>query len=102
MIKRTREEREALVKQWRESGKRMSTWCSEHKIPITTFCGWTYIKKASKRNKVIARDDFTELRNEASVAKVLIEWRGCKIHVDPQTASTVLEKCLPIIGRFSC
>ena len=101
MIKRTHKERESLVKDWKESGKQMTAWCSEHQIPITTFYSWVYGRKESKKNKVIARDNFTELRNEVSIEKVLIEWRGCKIHLDPRTASIVLEKCLPIIGRFS-
>jgi hypothetical protein len=102
MIRRTRQEREALVRQWRASGKTMTAWCSEQQIPVTTFCGWAYAKRALKGNKMIARSDFTELKNEVPTAKVLIEWCGCKIHADPETASTILEKCLPIIGRFSC
>ncbi len=102
MIRRTRQEREALVKQWRASGKKMTAWCSEQQIPITTFCGWAYAKRSLKENKMIARSDFTELRNEVPTAKVVIEWRGCKIHIDCEAASTILEKCLPIIGGFSC
>ena len=102
MIRRTRQEREALVKQWRASGKKMTAWCSEQQIPVTTFCGWAYPKRSLKRNKIIARSDFTELKNELPTAKVIIEWRGCKIHIEAETASVILEKCLPIIGRFSC
>ena len=102
MIRRTREEREALVKQWRESGKTMTAWCSEQQIPITTFCGWAYPKKASKKSNIVTRTDFAELRDEMSTAKVLIEWRGCKIHIDCEAAPMILERCLPIIGRFSC
>ena len=102
MTRRTWEEREALVRQWRESGKKMSDWCRERQIPITTFCGWAYPKRSLKRNKIIARSDFTELKNELPTAKVIIEWRGSKIHIEAETASVILEKCLPIIGRFSC
>jgi hypothetical protein len=102
MTRRTWEEREALVRQWRESGKKMSDWCRERQIPITTFCGWAYRKKRPNRNTIVSRSDFTELKNEVSGAKVLIEWLGCKIHIDSQNASQILEKCLSIIGRLSC
>jgi len=102
MAGRTWEERETLVRQWRESGKKMSDWCRERQIPITTFCGWTYRKKRSHKNHIVSRSDFTELKNETRDPKVLIEWFGCKIYIDSQNASQILEKCLPIIGRLSC
>ena len=102
MIKRTWKEREALVKRWRESGKKMSDWCRGEQISITTFCGWAYRKKRANRNNKIFRHDFTELKNENFEAKVLIEWLGCRIYIDSQKAPQILEKCLPIIGKFLC
>lgn len=102
MIRRTREERDALVSQWRASGKKMVDWCREQQIPITTFCGWAYAKKAPKGHAVAARSDFTELTGAGSLTRVRIEWRGCTIDADPHTARLILEKCLPIMGRYSC
>jgi hypothetical protein len=104
MIKRTRNEWKALVEQWKASGKTMTAWCRECQIPKNTFIYWAKgsPKRVSKKSAEIARNDFTELKGGEPKAEVLIEWRGCKIHIDGEAASIILGKCLHIIGRHSC
>jgi hypothetical protein len=103
MIKRTRDEWKMLVEQWRASGRSMTAWCREQQIHKNTFIYWTKISAPPKKVDMV-RDDFTELKNEkhASTAGVLIEWRGCKIHLDHAIAPLILEKCLHVIGRHRC
>jgi hypothetical protein len=104
MIKRTRDEWNVLVEQWKASGKTMSAWCREHQIPKTTFVYWVKgpPKRASRKNIGIARNDFTELKDAVLKTDVLIEWRGCKIYIEGATAPLILGKCLHIIGKNAC
>jgi hypothetical protein len=104
MIKRTREEWTALVEQWKASGKTMAAWCLEYQIHKNTFSYWVKgaPKRLPKKNIGIARNAFTELTDETSKTDVLIEWRGCKIHIDGETASLILEKCLHVMGKHLC
>lgn len=90
-----------LIKEWKGSGKTLTKWCREHGIPKTSFTYWVK-REFSKKKTGITRDDFAELRNEISQADVLIEWRGCKIHITRDIDSLMLEKCLRIIGRQPC
>ena len=100
MIRRTREERDALVSQWRASGKKMVDWCREQQIPITTFCGWAYAKKAPKGHAVAARSDFTELPGAGSLTSPsLQDFAGdlCKI----LASSELYFACITLPGPFS-
>ena len=108
MIKRTRDEWNMLVEQWKASGQTMSAWCREHQIHKNTFIYWAKglpkrtSKRATKQNIGIARDDFTELKGGELKTDVLIEWRGCRIHIDGAIAPLILGKCLHIIGKHPC
>jgi hypothetical protein len=103
MTRKTRNEWKTLVEQWRASGKPMTAWCREQRIPKNTFMYW--IKGGIyKKNANIARNDFTELKrgDPTSTEGVLIEWHGCKIHLNHDIALLILEKGLYIIGRHQC
>ena len=101
MIKRTRDEWIILVEKWKNSGKTMTAWCREYQIPKNTFIYW--IKGgAAKKDIGIARDNFIELKGEEPKTCVLIEWRGCKIHLNRDISPLILEKCLQVIGKRQC
>jgi transposase-like protein len=101
MTRRTREEWGALVKEWQTSGKSMTAWCRENQIHKNTLIYWVQ-RDAPKKASKITRHDFTELKEDPVKEKILIEWRGCKIHADARIALQILDKCLHFIERASC
>jgi transposase-like protein len=101
MLKRSREEKVALVKQWKESGKTMAAWCHEHLIPKTTLFSWVYPKrKKNHESPSLTHSDFIELqKNEVVKTGVTIESQGIKIHLEKGFDSSTLEQCLKILIR---
>ncbi|MBI3258290.1 MAG: hypothetical protein HYZ54_02235 [Ignavibacteriae bacterium] len=101
MLKKAPEEREAMVKQWKESGKTMAEWCRERRIPKTIFFCWTR-KKKPKAKLCLARNHFTELKSEEPQTGIVIECRGVKIYVEKNFNPTLLTKCLRLIKGETC
>lgn len=111
MEKRTKEEWLNLVKQWKNSGKRMTEWCREHQIPKTSFCYHLPKEKKSNTQTPLTSQSFIELTNPPSQpyqAKastetgVTIEYQKARIHLTKDFDSAVLTKCLKALKEVIC
>lgn len=105
MITRSQKEREDLIKQWKESGKAMGTWCRENLIPESTFFYWINPRKPQGKAHTepqVDRSDFTELRNEESGTGIIIECQGIKISIEKHFDTLTLENFLKILMRQKC
>lgn len=102
MQKRTKVERGALVKQWKESGKSMAMWCKENRISKTTFFYWVQREKPKITNAPLARSDFAELKNPIAEPALEIRCRGVHICLSNNFDPQALQKCLKVLRNFAC
>ena len=58
MSKFTEEEKSRMIKEWQATGKNMSKWCVEHRIPKSTF--YTWVNRGSKKQKILDIKKFIE------------------------------------------
>jgi hypothetical protein len=86
-----------MARKW----KKMTVWCRENNIPKSTFQVWLYPERKHKKKKITPENPFAGRKNDTSESKIVLEWMGCKIFVNSQHVTEVLEKCLPIIRQFS-
>ena len=99
MSKRTLEERTALVKQWQESGKNMTTWCRENLIPSASFSYWIHPNKKKCRRSSVSRSNFVELQEDVPLSGIAIEYDGFKISLQKHFDATTLKQCLQILRK---
>jgi hypothetical protein len=55
-LRRSRQEKERLIEQWRESGKTKKSFCAELQLNYQTFIGWVNPKKKRKRFSGVLED----------------------------------------------
>jgi transposase-like protein len=101
-VHRTQEEKNAIIKQWRESGKSMGAWCRETNIlPETTLYGWIKPKKP-KSSLRLSHKSFTELKSPSQETGIKIECAGVHIYLSRDFDALELKRCLKVLRGNLC
>ena len=80
MSKFTKEEKTNLIKEWKASGKNMSKWSVEHRIPKSTF--YTWVNRNSKKQKILDIKKFIESPMQLQgVSEIKIVVKGISISI---------------------
>lgn len=87
----TQEQKDAILREWENSGLSMLKWCRKNGFPVTTVYSWR--RKKQKQPK-LKREDFVALEAVPSQTELEIECRGIKITLSKDWDQKSLEKCL--------
>lgn len=93
------------VLEWKASGKDISVWCRENKIPHSTFSGWKNRFHKSDNNKASTRSKtgFIELKEQRqSDSGIILEYNGVKIHLRAEFDGIVLKQCIECLKGATC
>ena len=101
-IRRTAEEKTALIKQWKESGLSILKWCRENKISEPTFRGWV-IPKVKKSTAVSNSSNFIELKDARdNNVDIKIKYSGATIYLPEGFNVEELRKCIEALKVCKC
>jgi transposase-like protein len=112
---RTKEEKEALIKNYLESGLSKNAWCRNNNIPISTFNGWEKkINKGSNTDEVIfvspkpkkqsdtetisptiIEDNTSNLK--AAEFTTILEVYDCKLHINETTPFSFISQLIKTV-----
>lgn len=99
---RTLQEKQAFVKQFKESGKSLSAWCREQGIPTSTFSKWVE-KFSSPQSQPVqflcVRDSqqTTNSRESQTEPMLLLETGPYKLHIQESTSGRLLASVLEVL-----
>ena len=92
--KRTKEEKQKLVSEFKKSGLSKVQWCQNNNIPVSTFNGWIFPKnqKAKEKCKFVEINIPTNETNTIKTESISIEYKDFRINI-PQNidSATLLE-----------
>ena len=93
-IKRTKEEKQNLVSDFKKSGLSKVQWCQNNNIPVSTFNGWIFPnnQKTKEKCKFVEINIPTNETNTIKTESISIEYKDFRINI-PQNidSATLLE-----------
>lgn len=95
--KRTKEEKQKLVSEFKKSGLSKVQWCQNNNIPVSTFNGWIFPKnqKAKEKCKFVEINIPTDKTNTIKIEPISIEYKDFKVNIpqniDSATVSEILK-----------
>jgi transposase-like protein len=100
-MRRTIEEKNVIIKQWRESGKSLYVWCGENNFPESTLYNWVRPRK-TKNNLRLHRKAFTELKTPSTGTGLKIKCAELYICLSKNFDALELKRCLQILRGSVC
>ena len=77
-IKRTKEEKQKLVSEFKKSGLSKVQWCQNNNIPVSTFNGWIFPNNQKTKEKC----QFVEINVPTAKTELIsIEYKNFKINI---------------------
>ena len=103
-IRKTIEEKEILIADYKASGLYMGKWCSAHDIAVSTFSGWIN-KRKKKTSKSNCESKFVEVTFSAEqqpvdASDIAIEYKDFKITVPAKADFKSLENILKVVPQI--
>lgn len=103
-MKRSKEEKEKLVENFKSSGLSLAAWCAANNIPRTTMADWLHGKNTGgireKNTKFIEVTPPVNF-NEKQESFITIEYRDFKITVRKNTDFGQLENTLRVVKQLN-
>lgn len=103
--RKTKEEKERLIADYKASGLSMGKWCSAHNIAVSTFSGWIN-KRKKKISKSNCENKFVEVtfsagQDPVDVADIAIEYQTFRITVPAKADFKTLENVLKAVAQIN-
>jgi len=103
--RRTKEEREKIVADYKASGLSMKKWCNANDIAPSTLSGWINVKNTnSSTSKCKAKFVEVLLPTELpadNTANIIVEYKSFKITVPANIEFVALEKTLRAVVQIN-
>ena len=100
-IRRTREQWQELVSQWKTTHMNAKAWCLEHAVAYESFIIWRKrLEGALQANLREPKTSFVELSDTSTTSSgIEIHYRGLSLRLNKDFDSCSLLRCLQVLEK---
>lgn len=103
--RKTKEEKERLIADYKASGLSMTKWCKANGIAVSSLAGWINVKKSDITNPK-SKAKFVEVILSAelpanSTSNIIVEYKSFKITIPSDADLKLLENTLKAVVQLN-